>query len=188
MTAGPQVRGDGAGRCAARREGQAEPRLVLIAALDAISSYAEKYLTTSVGQWITFDLRRSLYAHIQRLSLAFHDHKRTGDLISRITTDVDDIQSFITSGLLSSLINVFTLAGMVAVMAWVDWRFTLIALSIAPLLFFVVYTYTRRIKRATRDVRKKEGQVVSVIEEVLSSIHVVKAFAREDYEQERLEA
>jgi ATP-binding cassette, subfamily B, bacterial len=77
---------------------------------------------------------------------------------------------------------------MVAVMAWVDWRFTLIALSIAPLLFFVVYTYTRRIKRASRDVRKKEGQVVSVIEEVLSSIHVVKAFAREDYEQERLEA
>jgi ATP-binding cassette subfamily B protein len=161
--------------------------VVVIAILDAISTYSEKYLTTSVGQWVTYDLRRALYAHIQRLSLAFHDQKRTGDLISRVTSDVDDIQSFITSGLLSSIINVLTLVGMVAVMFWINWRFTLIALSVAPALFAVVYTYTRRIKKATRKVRKKESEVFSVVEEVLSSIRVVKAFARERYEQERLE-
>ena len=161
--------------------------VVVIAILDAISTYSEKYLTTSVGQWVTYDLRRALYAHIQRLSLAFHDQKRTGDLISRVTSDVDDIQSFIASGLLSSVINVLTLVGMVAVMFWINWRFTLIALSVAPALFVVVYTYTRRIKSATRKVRKKESEVFSVVEEVLSSIRVVKAFARERYEQERLE-
>ncbi|HZS29169.1 MAG TPA: ABC transporter ATP-binding protein [Candidatus Angelobacter sp.] len=161
--------------------------VVVIAILDAISTYSEKYLTTSVGQWVTYDLRRALYAHIQRLSLAFHDQKRTGDLISRVTSDVDDIQSFIASGLLSSVINVLTLVGMVAVMFWINWRFTLIALSVAPALFAVVYTYTRRIKKATRKVRKKESEVFSVVEEVLSSIRVVKAFARERYEQERLE-
>src|SRR6266404_4731263 len=71
--------------------------VLVIAVLDAVSTYAEKYLTTSVGQWVTYDLRRTLYAHMQRLSLAFHDQKRTGDLISRVTADVDDIQSFITS-------------------------------------------------------------------------------------------
>jgi len=161
--------------------------VLLIAALDAVCTYAEKYLTTSIGQWVTYDLRRILYAHIQRLSLSFHDHGRTGDLISRITKDVDDIQSFITSGLLSSFINVFTLVGMVGVMFYLNWQFTLIALSIAPLLFFIVYTYTRRIKKASRDVRKKESQVFSVVEEALSSIRVVKAFAREEYEQGRLE-
>ncbi len=161
--------------------------VLVIALLDAISTYAEKYLTTSVGQWVTYDLRRALYAHMQRLSIAFHDQKRTGDLISRVTSDVDDIQRFIASGLLSSLINVITLVGMVAVMFWLNWRFTLIALSVAPLLFFVVYTYTRRIKQAARKVRKKESIVFSVVEEVLSSIRVVKAFARERYEQERLE-
>jgi len=161
--------------------------VLAIAALDAISSYAEKYLTTSVGQWVTYDLRRTLYAHMQRLSLAFHDEKRTGDLITRVTSDVDDIQNFITSGLLSTFINVITLVGMVAVMFWVNWRFTLIALSIAPPLAVIVYTYTRRIRKATRAVRKKESVVVSVIEEVLSSMRVVKAFAREDYEQSRLE-
>jgi len=161
--------------------------VMAIAVLDAISTYGEKYLTTSVGQWVTYDLRRGIYAHMQRLSLAFHDQSRTGDLISRVTTDVDDIQSFIASGLLSSLINVLTLVGMVGVMFWLNWRFTLIALSVAPILFLVVYSYTRRIKRAARKVRKKESAVFSVVEEVLSSIRVVKAFARERYEQERLE-
>jgi ATP-binding cassette subfamily B protein len=161
--------------------------VIVIALLDAISTYGEKYLTTSVGQWVTYDLRRAIYAHIQRLSLAFHDQKRTGDLISRVTSDVDDIQSFIASGLLSSLINVITLIGMVCVMFWINWQFTLIALSVAPLLAVVVYTYTRRIKKATRTVRKKESAVFSVVEEVLSSMRVVKAFAREQYEQERLE-
>jgi subfamily B ATP-binding cassette protein MsbA len=161
--------------------------VIAIALLDAVSTYAEKYLTTSVGQWVTYDLRRALYAHMQRLSLAFHDQKRTGDLISRVTADVDDIQSFIASGLLSSFINVITLVGMVGVMFWINWKFTVIALSVAPLLFVVVYTYTRRIKKATRKVRKKESAVFSVVEEALSSIRVVKAFAREQYEQTRLE-
>src|SRR5438445_11160119 len=156
--------------------------VVAIAALDAICTYGEKYLTTSSGQWVTYDLRRTLYAHIQRLSLAFHDQKRTGDLISRVTSDVDDIQSFITSGLLSTFINGITLVGMIAVMFWLNWQFTLVALSFAPVLFMVVYTYTRRIKKASRAVRKKESQVFSVVEEVLSSMRVVKAFTREDYE------
>ncbi len=72
-------------------------------------------------------------------------------------------------------------------MFYMDWRFTLIALSVAPLLFAVVFHYTRRIKKASREVRKKEGQIVSIIQEALSSIRVVKAFSREDYEQQRME-
>lgn len=161
--------------------------VVIIAVVGAISSYAEKYLTTSVGQWVMHDLRRTLYSHIQRLSLAFHDQKKTGDLISTVTSDIDSIQSFIASGLLGVFEDVFTLVGMVGVMFFVNWRFTLIALSVAPVLAVVVYTYTRRIKKAAREVRKKEGEIVSVIQEVFSSIRVVKAFAREDYEQHRFE-
>ncbi len=158
-----------------------------IAILDAVSSYTEKYFTTSVGQWITHDLRRTLYSRIQQLSLAYHDEKRSGDLISRVTSDIDAIQSFVNTALLGAMINLITLVGMIGVMFYLNWRFTLIALSVAPVLFLVVYTYTRRIKQASREVRKKEGEIVSVIEEVLSSIRVVKAFAREDYERRRLE-
>src|SRR5580700_455528 len=158
-----------------------------IAAVGALCSYTEKYVTTSVGQWVMHDLRLRLYSHIQRLSLSYHDQSQTGDLVSRVTGDIDAIQSFIVSGLLSALINSLTLAGMVAIMFYMNWRFTLIALSVAPALFILVYTYTRRIKKAAREVRKKEGEILSVIQEVLSSIRVVKAYAREDYEQTRLE-
>jgi len=161
--------------------------VLVIAVIGAACSYVEKYVTTSVGQWVTHDLRRTLYSHIQRLSLAYHDHKQTGDLISRVTGDIDAIQSFIVSGLLDALINILTLLGMLGVMLYLNWRFTLIALSVTPFLFLVVFSYTRRIKKASREVRKKEGEIVSVMQEVLSSIHVVKAFAREDYEQKRLE-
>ena len=160
--------------------------VIVIAAGGALSSYAEKYLTTSVGQWVMHDLRRILYHHIQRLSLAYHDQKRTGDLISTVTADIDSIQDFISQALLGMVVAVLTLVGMLGVMFYLNWRFTLIALSITPFLFIVVYTYTRRIKQASRDLRKKEGEVVSVVAEVLNSIRVVKAFAREGYEEERL--
>jgi ATP-binding cassette, subfamily B, bacterial len=161
--------------------------VVLIALFGAISSYGEKYLTTSVGQWVMHDLRSVLYAHIQKLSLSYHDQKRTGDLISRITSDIDAVQNLISNVLLGMVVNVLTLVGMLGVMFYLNWQFTLIAMVVAPGLFWVVYHYTRRIKEASRDVRRKEGEVVSVLEEVLSSIRVVKAFAREDYEQERFE-
>jgi ATP-binding cassette, subfamily B, bacterial len=161
--------------------------VLAIAALNALCSYAEKYLTTSVGQWVMHDLRRTLYSHIQRLSLGFHDRSQAGDLISRVTSDIDAVQSFIASSLLGAVINCLTLVGMVGVMFYINWRFTLIALSVAPVLFAVVYRYTRQIKKAARAVRKKEGEIVSVVQEVLTSIRVVKAFAREDYEQHRLE-
>lgn len=161
--------------------------VIAIAIFGAVSSYCEKYLTTSVGQWVMHDLRRVLYSHIQRLSLSFHDHKRTGDLISRVTTDIDAVQSLISQVLLGMLVNVLTLFGMMLVMLYLNWAFTVIALLVAPALFFVVYHYTHRIKNASRAMRRQEGEVVSVLEEVLSSIRVVKAFAREDYEQKRFE-
>jgi subfamily B ATP-binding cassette protein MsbA len=161
--------------------------VLFIAIFEAICTYTEKSVTTTVGQWVTHDLRRTLYSHIQRQSLAYHDHSRTGDLISRVTSDIDSIQSFLVSGLLDALVNIITLGGMIGVMFYVNWRFTLIALSVAPVLAAVVFTYTRRIKKAAREVRKKQGEIVSVMEEVLSSIRVVKAFAREGYEQRRLE-
>ena len=160
---------------------------LIIAAVGALCSYFEKLMTTSVGQWVMHDLRRNLYSHIQRLSLSYHDHKQAGDLISRVTSDIDAIQSFIASGLLSSLVDIVTLVGMVGVMFYINWRFTLIALSVAPVLFVLVYSYTHRIRKASRAVRKKESEIVSVIQEVFTSIRVVKAFGREDFEQRRLE-
>ena len=94
---------------------------------------------------------------------------------------------FIVSGLLSILVDILTLAGMIGVMLYINWRFTLVALAVVPILFAIVYSYTRRVKKASREVRKHEGRLLSVVQEVLGSIRVVKAFARENYEVQRLE-
>ena len=161
--------------------------VAVIAVGGAVGSYLNNYLTANAGQWVMHDLRRTLYHHIHRLSLAEHDEKRTGDLIGRVTSDIDSIQDFVTSALLGIVTNVLTLVGIIAVMLYLNWRFTLISLAIAPVLFLVVYVFTRRIKKASRDVRKKESELLSMVAEVFSSIRVVKAFAREDYEERRFE-
>jgi subfamily B ATP-binding cassette protein MsbA len=161
--------------------------VLAIAIVGALSSYLEKYITTSVGQWVAHDLRGTLYNHIQRLSLAQYDETRTADLVGRVTSDVDAIQTFINSALLGSIVSGLTLVGMVGVMLYVNWRFTLIALSVVPPLFALVYYLTRRIKQASREVRKRESQLMSVVEEALVSARVVKAFSREDYEIRKFE-
>ena len=161
--------------------------VLIIAVVGAVCSYVQKYMTTSVAQWVSHDLRRTLYHHIQRLSLSYHDHKRSGDLISRVTSDIDSVQDFVSQALLGLVVNALTLIGMLCVMFYLDWSFTLIALSVAPVLFVVVYSFTRRIKQASRAVRKKEGEIASTVNESLSLIRVVKAFSREDYEEQRFE-
>jgi len=158
-----------------------------IAILGALSSYVDRYMTTSAGLQVAHDLRRTLYNHIQRLSLAERDETRTGDLISRITDDIEAVQSFVDSSMWDILMDILTLGGMIGVMIYVNWRFTLIALSVVPALFAVVFYLTRRIKQASRAVRKKESEMTSIVEEALTSARVIKAFAREDYEVRRFE-
>jgi ATP-binding cassette, subfamily B, bacterial len=159
--------------------------VLLIALVGAVSSYAEKVLTTTVSQWVAHDLRRTLYQHIQRLSLAEHNDARKGDLIARVTSDIDAVQDFISSALLGIVVNILTLVGMIGVMFYIDWRFALIALSITPALFLVVFFYSKRIKRASRKVRRQESELLSGLAEVFGAVQVVQAFAREDYEERR---
>jgi ATP-binding cassette subfamily B protein len=161
--------------------------VIAIAALGAIGTYVEKQTITAVGQRVMHELRRTFYWHIQRLSMSYHDNKRSGDVISTVTSDIDAIQSAVSSGILDALYYTLTLIGMMGVMFYLDWRFTLVALSVLPALFLVVYSFTTRIKKASRALRKKEAEMVSTLQEVLSSIRIVKAFGREEYEQKRYE-
>jgi ATP-binding cassette, subfamily B, bacterial len=159
--------------------------VLLVAIVGGISTYVEKYLTTSVSQWVAHDMRMLLYQRIQRLSLAEHGKARVGDLVIRVTKDIDAIQDFIDQALIGMVVAVLTLIGMIGVMLWVNWRFTLVGLSIAPVLFIFVYLYSRKIKEASRAVKKRESELMSGVAEVLTSIQVVQAFAREDFEDRK---
>jgi subfamily B ATP-binding cassette protein MsbA len=123
-----------------------------IAAIGAVASYVQKSSSTSVGQHVMHDLRLTLYHHAHRLALPYFDNGRTGDMVVRLTSDVDAAQDFFSNGLLGAAMDVLTLGGMLAVMLYLDWRFALLSLAIAPLLFAVVYRRTHRIREAAREV------------------------------------
>jgi ATP-binding cassette, subfamily B, bacterial len=158
-----------------------------IALVGAVSTYAEKYASATIGKRVGYDLRHALYHHVQRLSLAFYDTRQTGDLLVRLTADIDAIEDFITSAVLGIVVDVVTLAGMLVVMLYLDWRFSLIGLAVAPVLFVLVFRFMRRIKDASREVRSKASELASVVQESLSSARLVKVFAREEFEEGRLD-
>ena len=161
--------------------------VVAIAIVGGISAYTEKYLSTTVAKRIGFELRHTLYHHVQRQSLSFYERRQTGDMVVRLTSDIDALESFFSSALLGLVLNVLTLIGMMAVMFYLDWRFSLIGLSVAPVLFLVVYRFTRRIRSAARAVRTRDSELASVVQESIASARVVKAFAREEFEIARLD-
>ena len=161
--------------------------VIVIAVIGAISSYTEKFLATTVAKRVGYELRHMLYHHVQRLSLSFYEQRQTGDMVVRLTSDIDATEDLISSAALGIALNMLTLAGMMGVMFYLDWRFSLIGLSVAPFLFVIVYRFTRRIKKAARAVKQKESELASVVQESISSVRVVKAFAREDFEENRLD-
>lgn len=160
--------------------------VVMIALVSASSAYADKYFSTTVGKRVGYELRRRLYHHVQRLSLSFYEQRQTGDMVVRLTSDIEAAEDFIGS-ILEITLDVITIAGMTIVMFYLDWRFSLIGLSVAPVLFVMVYRYTRRIKDAARQVKAKESALASVVQEAMVSARVVKAFANEDLEEARLD-
>jgi subfamily B ATP-binding cassette protein MsbA len=159
---------------------------VAIAIIDAVAGYVANYYTTSVGQWVGNDLRLRVYAHLQRLSLAYYDTHQTGVLLSTITDDVDTIQSFASEATLGILIDVLTIAGMLGLMLWLEWDFALIAVAVTPFLLLFVMRFKRAVKDATHEVRKRQSDIEAVLQQGLESVRVVKAYGRQQLEQTRL--
>jgi ABC-type multidrug transport system fused ATPase/permease subunit len=161
---------------------------VAIALLQAGSAYLDAFYTVSIGQWIAHDLRHGVYAHLQRLSMSYYDKQQIGPLISTITDDINAVQDFASTSLLDILIDVLTIAGMLAVMFTLNWRFTLVALAVTPLLVVFVVRLRGVVKQATRDVRRRQSEIVTIVQEGLGAIRLVKAFAQGAFERQRLDA
>ncbi len=159
---------------------------VLIALLGAAASYLANYYTTSVGQWVANDLRLRTYHHLQRLSLNYYNTHEMGTLLSTMTADVQTIQNFASSSTLGILVDMFTIAAMLIIMFWLNWDFTLIAVGVTPFMLLMVSRFKKAVKKATREVRKQQSNVVAVVQQGLESMRVVKAFGRQDLEQEEL--
>jgi subfamily B ATP-binding cassette protein MsbA len=159
---------------------------VMIALVSSVASYVANYYTESVGQWVANDLRMRTYHHLQRLSLSYYDSHQIGAILSTITDDVGTIQNFASSSTLGILIDLLTIVGMLGLMFWLNWDFALIAIGVTPFLLFFVSRFKRAVKKATHEVRKRQADIVTVVQQGLESMRVVKAFERQDLEQEEL--
>jgi ABC-type multidrug transport system fused ATPase/permease subunit len=159
-----------------------------IAIVGAIASYVDNYFTTSAGQWVANDLRLRVYEHLHRLSLRYYDHAKVGALVSTITSDVSTIQNFASSSTLAIVVDLLTILFMVALMFWLDWDFTLIAVAFAPMLLLFIFHFKKVVKEATRAVRVRQSEMLSIVQRGLASIRVTKAFARQELELAQLEA
>jgi ABC-type multidrug transport system fused ATPase/permease subunit len=160
---------------------------ITIALLDGCFSYIGALLLSTIGQRFVFDVRRDLFAHIQRLSLRFHLTQRTGDLMARVTGDISNIQDMVVTALSTVFVNSLTVLAIILIMLRLDLRYTLITMAVVPFIYLAARHYRRQIKHAARQARRSEGRVSSIVQEVFSSIRVVKAFTREDFEQQRFE-
>ena len=160
---------------------------VIIAALGAFASYLDNYYTESVGQWVANDLRVRVYDHLEHLPLAYYDTHQTGTLLSTITDDIATIQGFASSSTLGIVVDLLTIAGMLGLMFWLNWDFALIAVGVAPFLLLFVMRFRKAVKKATREVRRRESDIVGVVQQGLESIRVVNAFGRQELEEEHLQ-
>jgi len=143
------------------------------------------YTTIRVGQQMVNDLRGALYAHLQRLSLAFHSRQRVGDLLYRITADSFAVQTMIMNGVLPILSAVVLLCGMLVVLLPLDPMLTLLSLTVVPILFAVISGFNQKVVDIATQVRNTESRVYSVVQWAMSSIKLVQAFTKEEEEHRR---
>ncbi|MGI8711240.1 MAG: ABC transporter ATP-binding protein [Acidimicrobiales bacterium] len=159
--------------------------LLVLVGLAAVFDYWATRLLSSTGLRLANDLRETLFAHLQGLSLRFHGEHRVGDLAARITGDIDRIQDMLVSALAVLLPNALLVLGMFTVMVVLDPIFTLLALLVTPVMALVIYRATVALKAASRRGRKADGQVAATATESLAAIHLVQAFAMEGAQQDR---
>jgi ATP-binding cassette subfamily B protein/subfamily B ATP-binding cassette protein MsbA len=143
------------------------------------------YTTIRVGQQMVNDLRGALYAHLQRLSLAFHSRQRVGDLLYRITADSFAVQTMIMNGVLPILSAAVLLGGMLLVLFPLDPTLTLLSLTVVPVLFALISGFNRKIVDVATEVRNTESRVYSVVQWAMSSIKLIQAFTKEEDEHRR---
>ncbi|MFJ3175093.1 ABC transporter ATP-binding protein [Streptomyces roseus] len=150
-----------------------------------ILEFADDVLSTWVGERFLLALRSDVYRHVQGLSLGFFERRRLGDLLSRITGDVDAIETFLLSGVANALYYVIQLGVFLGLLFYLSWDLTLLALVIVPLFWGAARRFSRLIKAASRERRRRSGSISAIAEESLGNIALVQAYNRQDTEESR---
>jgi ATP-binding cassette subfamily B protein len=159
--------------------------LLAITLLRQVQGVASGVLYTYTSEALLQDFRAKLFRHVQRLSLSYHDNKGTSDSSYRIQYDSPCVQALTLGSILPMITSSVTLVGMIFVIARMDWQLALVALGVSPFLFALSRIFRRPLRRRWKEVKKLDSSAISVVNETLSAIRVVKAFGRETHEHDR---
>lgn len=153
--------------------------------LAGMLGFFDEYLATWVGERFLLDLRTKFFSHLQGLSLDFFDRRRLGDLISRLTGDIASIEAFVLSGVTDAISYLARIVFFSAALFYLQWDLALISLLVAPLFWLAAKRFSRLIKVASREKRRRSGSISAVAEESLSNAALVQAYGQEDKEVDR---
>ncbi len=176
------------------QHGQIGPLLLVALAILVTSSlrglfaYGPGYLSQAVSCLVAYDLRDRVYDHLQRLSFSFHDEAETGQLMSRLTVDIEAVRNFIPLGLLRALLAFVTFGAVSIILFRRDWHLALVTMICVPILILLTVQVARRLRPMWQSVQNETGALGTVMQESLSGVRVVKAFAREEFEIAKFDA
>ena len=159
--------------------------LAAAALLRGLFTFLQGYLAERASQGVAFDLRNELFAKIERLGFGYYDRVETGQLVTRLTSDVEQIRTFAGTGVVQMAAAVVMLIGTTILLILLDWQLALLALSVVPVIFVLLLRFVRTIGPLFREVQQTLGRLNSVLQEDLAGIRVIRTFAREDYEVAR---
>lgn len=159
--------------------------LVGVALARGLFTFLQGYLAERASQGVAYDLRNALFERIGRLSFSYYDRVQTGQLVTRLTNDVEQIRTFTGSGVIQLGNAAVMLLGTTALLFYLGWRLALVALAVIPAIVFVLVRFVRLIRPLFGEVQQTLGRLNTVLQEDLSGVRVIRAFAREDYETER---
>lgn len=161
--------------------------MIVLALAYGLFAWRSSACITSIGQRMTCDIRRAVFKHVQGLPLSFYDRNRTGEIVSRIHSDISNIEDLLVSIVNVFLVNALVIVGTLYMLSRVDFRFSLIALIIVPALFVVARRYIIAIKTSQRMAKAKDAEIASLVQENVSLIRTVQSFAQEEYEAARFD-
>ncbi|SEC44045.1 ABC transporter [Streptomyces misionensis] len=152
-----------------------------------VLGFADRMTSTWVGERFLLSLRCAVFRHLQGLSLGFFERRRLGDVLSRVTNDVDAVETFLLSGVADALYYVLQLAVFLGLLFYLSWDLTLLALVIVPLFWSAARHFARLSKEASRETRRRGGSLSAIAEEVLGNVALVQAYNRQGWEAHRFE-
>ena len=159
--------------------------LIVLFLIQAVVSFSGNYLIEWTGERVVADLRQRVYQHLHRLTLRFFGDNRTGDLTSRLTNDVSSVRNAVTTALADMLTQSLSLIGSVVLMVVLNWRLSLIIFVIVPVVTIAAIFFGRKIRKLARNIQDRLADTTAIAEEALSSVRLVKSFARSGYEVKR---